>query len=89
MEMSVPLASSISSYRVDPSERVETAFTALLDRPSRSFSHLCACVLTFEIASVGDRSPAPMTMSDTHSTALRDRQIRPLPDVSQRADAIG
>ena len=38
---------------------------------------------------VGDRSPAPMTMSDTHSTALRDGQIQPLPDVSQRADAIG
>ena len=45
--------------------------------------------LSEELEDVGDRSPAPMTMSDTHSTAPRDRQIRPLPDVSQRADAIG
>ena len=49
---------------------------------------LCSAVRKYVII-VGDRSPAPVTMSDTHSTALRDRQIRPLPDDSQRADAIG
>ena len=46
-------------------------------------------ILRMRACIVGDRSPAPMTMSDTHSTALRDGQIRPLPDVSQRVDAIG